>query len=614
LKDVYSGPGEEIAAVFANLDDDRRPEIAALIDAGSDLERRIFDDSGNGYASLGVVKNEELGIVGAPFVVMGLRLEAGDFDHNRLDSDNEPIGDARDELAAVVDGYFVNGQDGNPGIRAAYWDDAKANFAALPGRESSQTDFGTVHPDSSYRYTHDWGWRTLVTDSNGDGQDELFFLARQPGDTNFDWGLFHLSFGKEAKSWTSGVEYTTLVEEVSGSAPAFMGAVAGRTDSLGSDVVVAVNDDGTVRSYRVFADNTDLPYQSDVDTLPTFDAPNGKAVWVAGGDWDADSLRIRFTGSKWLQITRPQPIAIVVAAPAKEGISQNYDDTTTSYGTAVTGGKSTSEEYGVSNKLTLSFEVSVPVLDFLSANAEVEMERQFSRSHTSTSLVRYGTSYGGAYPDDVVIFNGTLCMRYEYEVLGGSDKDVIGTRMTIDEPVDARIYKWTVGYYNMSLRDEASPIGKDVLSHTAGDPASYPSTQRRNQLVKSNGMRLPNAWATPEAASVGQGRAWRSLSISVSEEQETTDTLTLSTSYTGGFSAFVGASYTQGYDETSAYSVIVGSETEYEGTVGDIELIDDYEEWYYSFGLFVHPVTLAGGESVQVVNFWTEGFGPGYKK
>jgi hypothetical protein len=612
LKDVYSGPGEEIAAVFANLDDDRRPEIAALIDAGSDLERRVFDDSASEYASLGLVQNEDLGIVDAPFVVTGLRLEAGDFDHNLRDLDDEPVGDARDELAAFVDGYFVDGDDGNPGIRAGYWDDAEASFAEV--EVAARSDFGEVHPSSSYRYTHDWGFRTLSADSNGDGQDELYFLARQAGDTNFDWALYHLSFGAEAGEWDSATEIITVADEIAGKSPVFMSAVAGRTDSLGSDVLIAVNDGGTVRPYRVFSDNSDTPYQSDIAPLPTFSAPNGKAVWVAGGDYDADSLRIRFTGSKWLQLTRPQPIAIVAAAPAKDGISQNYDETTTAYGTAVTGGNESTEEYGVSNKLTLSFEISVPVLDFLSAGAEVELERQFTRSQTTTSLVRNGTSYGGAYPDDVVVFNGTLCMRYEYEVLGGGDQDVVGTRMTIDEPLDSRIYKWTVGYYDLSLRDEASPIGEDILSHTAGDPASYPTTQRRNQLMKQNGVRLANSWATPAAASVGQGGGSRSLSISVSEEHTTTDTLTLSTSYSGGFSAFVGASYTQGYDETEAYSVTVGTETEYEGTVGDIASADDYEQWFYSFGLFVYPTTLAGGESVQVVDFWTEGLGPGYQK
>ncbi len=58
----------------------------------------------------------------------------------------------------------------------------------------------------------------------------------------------------------------------------------------------------------------------------------------------------------------------------------------------------------------------------------------------------------------------------------------------------------------------------------------------------------------------------------------------------------------------------VGTETEYEGSVGDIASADDYEQWFYSFGLFVYPTTLAGGESVQVVDFWTEGLGPGYQQ
>src|SRR5690606_20890711 len=98
-----------------------------------------------------------------------------------------------------------------------------------------------------------------------------------------------------------------------------------------------------------------------------------------------------------------------------------------------------------------------------------------TRSHTSTHLVRYGTSYEGAYPDDVIVFSGTLCMRYEYAILGGGEPEQIGQKMTIDEPLDARIYKWTISYYNESLGGEGSLIGRDILTHTIGDPASYPT-------------------------------------------------------------------------------------------------------------------------------------------
>src|SRR5690606_14376160 len=164
---------------------------------------------------------------------------------------------------------------------------------------------------------------------------------------------------------------------------------------------------------------------------PAHAMEDSKSMFVAGGDFDADSLRIRYTGSKWLELARPRPIAIVAAAPAKDGISQNYGETSTAYGTAVSGGNSTSEEYGISQKISLSFDFAVPVLDFASGAAQAEMERQFTRSHSSTHLVRYGTSYEGAYPDDVIVFSGTLCMRYEYAILGGGEPEQIGQKMTI---------------------------------------------------------------------------------------------------------------------------------------------------------------------------------------
>jgi hypothetical protein len=60
--------------------------------------------------------------------------------------------------------------------------------------------------------------------------------------------------------------------------------------------------------------------------------------------------------------------------------------------------------------------------------------------------------------------------------------------------------------------------------------------------------------------------------------------------------------------------VTVTRATEFQGSVGDIEKGSDYEDWFFSYGLFVYPATLAKGEKVQVVNYWTEGFGPGYGK
>ena len=77
---------------------------------------------------------------------------------------------------------------------------------------------------------------------------------------------------------------------------------------------------------------------------------------------------------------------------------------------------------------------------------------------------------------------------------------------------------------------------------------------------------------------------------------------------------FVSAGYSQGWDDTKAYSVTTGKETHFVGTVGDIDEGRDYKHYLYNFGLFVYETELAGGESVQVLDYWTEPLGDGFKK
>lgn len=618
LKELINEPGEEIAAAIGNFDDDRGLEIAVLIDRGQDLELRVLDDAENDFAPILTRQNEELGLFKTPFVVTGLRIVSGDFDANKQDpKTRERVGDARDELALFVMGYFQNADDGEGGIRGIVLDDARADFAKF---SESFVDVEQAHPSSGYRLTNDWGWQVMATDANGDDQDELYLLSRVAGDVAFDWRVTQMVYGNEVERWARGTTAVTLTGEsgtgqgeVNGSSPAFMTAAAGRSDRLGRDVIVTlVDDEGDLKPYRLTAEVRpgDAVYTLSDEALPTRSLPGTRNVFVAGGDWDADSLRIRYTGSKWLELSRPQPIAILAAPPAKEGISQNYAIMGTAYGTAVSNGTSTTQEYGVTNSLTFSFEASVPVLDFISVSAQHEFERQFTNSQTSTEVVTYGTSYASGYPYDVVVFNGALCMRYEYEILSGGDPAYVGTTMTIDEPVDARIYKWTVDYYNDSLGAEASPIGKDILTHTVGDPASYPTRTVRDSLMAGH----QSAWKSPKAVSVGQGTGSTDVTIDISKEKTSTAALTLSTEYGGGIAAFLGASYTEGWNSSSAYSVTVGEQTSFRGTVGDIASRDDYKNWFYSYGLFVYPATLKGGEKVHVIQYWTEGLSDNYKK
>jgi len=593
LKEVYSGPGEEIAAAVGNFDDDRFPELALLIDTGKDVVLRVLDDAESGYAALKTLKNAETGLVrGQGLVVSGLRLEAGNFDD-----------DPAAELALFADGFDTDTEQGGEGLYVSLLDDASAKFAPVAG---NQHDYQRADRSDGYRNTDNWPWKTLVADSNGDGKDELFVLERLTGDRGQDWLLFHQPTAAETGEWQSARVHKIALD-VHSQSPATMTRAAGRSDTRGADVIVVVHDDTVVEESRVTSSITaDATYDTRLLQLgnPLTTASGKEPVWATGGDFDGDSLRIRYTGQKWLELTRPRPIAVIAAPPVKDGISQNSDNSGTAYGTAVTHSQQTTEEYGYTDTVTLSFEVSLPGLDFLSAGAKAEMSEEFAATNTQTESTSYGTSYAGAYPDDIVVFNGTLCERYEYEVLGGGEPGLIGTKMTIDVPVDARVYKWTVPYYNESLGAEGSPIPEELLPHTVGDPSSYPTPAERD-------AKKP-LFRSPDAVSVGQGTGTNAATIELTQENTQGTSLTTSSTLGGSVGAFVKAEYSHSWNDTSSYSVTTGIDTTYEGTVGDIQARADYTQYLYSFGLFVYPATLAAGEQIQVIEYWTEGLGNGY--
>ena len=596
VKEVYRGPGEEIEATFGNFDGDRSPELAFLIDAGSDLVLEVRDDAESDFDVLKHLENADTGLIrGEGLVVGGLRIEAGNFD-----------ADQADELVAFAEGYDTDTESGGSGLYVRGLDDAASGFSLLAGTER---DLPRPHPESSYRYTQNWGFQTLVADSNGDGQDEAFVLLRQSGDdgNGDEIQLWRQAFGDEGATWTQGQQVLTVATDVGYPNTMSMARATGRDDGFGADVIVAVREGTTLSPYRVRAETSQEKWISVSSPLPVQAVTSAsQPVLATSGDWDADSLRLRYTGQKWLELSRPQPIIVVAAPPLVDGISQNYGNSGSAYGTAVSHSTAVEEEHSFTEKVTMSFELTVPVLDFISAGAHAELSRQFTDTSTTTETTSFSISYASTYPDDIIVFRGTLFTRYEYLVVGGGEHDLIGTKMTIDVPLDHNTYKWTVPFYNEVLGNQGSPIDESILRHTAGDPTSYPTETERNALHP--------LWEAPEATPVQQGSGITQTTIDLTTESTSGSSYTTSSEYGGEVGMFVSAGYSQGWDDTKAYSVTTGKETHFVGTVGDIDEGKDYKHYLYNYGLFVYETKLAAGESVQVLDYWTEPLGDGFKK
>jgi hypothetical protein len=609
LGTVKSGAGEEIVVAFGNFDADRFQELAVLTDTGSTLKLELLDDAAAGWAPLGSISEGQTGLVDQwGLNVFGLQIGVGNLD-----------ADAQDEILLFVDGQSADTNNGSVheiqsiGIDVTAVTGGAATFGIVPG---SSNDFLDPTGDT-YRYTNRWPWQALVADSNDDGIVETFLVNKHFGDNSEVIDLFHETYGTEMKSWTLGSTLETLDDNVGSSASVQMAKVTGRSNGKGSDVLAFVRDGSAVTPYRVTLDTTEIPaasafedstfsYTPKLEAMPAVPVAQGSdQIFVTGGDFDADSLRLRFTGEKWLALARPRPIVILAAPPAKDGISQNYGQMTARYETTTSSSNSEGNSYSVSDKVTLSFEVSFPGADFISAGASASMSQQFQKTHTTTKTLTYGKAYNGGYPQDTIIFSGTLCTRYRYEVVSGGDGGEVGSFMTIDVPEESHIYKYPVAYYNKTLGGIGTPIDEKVLKHTIGDPSSYMTEAERNNLA--------NAWVWPVASPVMPGLGYDEVYITVGEEVTDESATTITTEYGGKAGAFVSAEYTRGYDEASIYSTALAKETTFSAVVGDIALEDDYEDWRYSYGMVVYPTQLAGGEWVRVVTYWTEGLsGDGY--
>jgi hypothetical protein len=637
LAEVYSGPGLEIAAAFGNFDADPQPELALLVDEGTDVKLTVLDDAKAAFKPLEQLSNTSLGLP-ATWTTYGLRLETGNFDGT----------DIQDEIAVLVDGYDTGGDQsasGNlNGVQLAYVDDALAGFVTSGKQQVLSTAGSWVRNGTNYRASAGWSWQTLATDSNGNGTAEIFLLGQTIDDSGARaWTLSALLSGQDAgatkagaapaadggtnagggsptgsNSWLTGGTSVTLAKGLPSGTSASLTVAAGRDANCqpqgpdcGADLMVALVNGGALTPYHVSAiiptGQTKYSLSSAALAAPALPVLNGVA-WAIGGDYDADSLRVRFTGQKTPELTNPKPFVVLAAPPAKAGISQDYGDTTSSY--SVQSGLATSDmqAYKMSQSVTLSADVAIPET-MISFGASASVGRALETSNTTTTTTSYGTSYSATYPDNVVIFNGTLAMRYQYVVTGGnSTSDPVGTRFTVDVPVGSRIYKWNVDNYNQFVGSDGPQISSDILPQTVGDPSTFPTPDQRDAILNRN---LNSSWAQG-LSTVGFDNSHSGLKIQLSTEATSEQALTYSVGASASLGLLFTATYSQTYDSTSSYSISVNQDTEYDASVGDISAQDDITNWGYSWGMFVYPTTLAHGQPIQVVQFWTQDLGAGY--
>lgn len=593
----------DLRMMAVELDGDGVDEIALLVQVVESTEAQfqlqVIGDASEGFATLVPWFEVDSVFGGLDGVNVGSRVVAGEFH----------AGGAQ-ELAVVS---FIGGDTSVAKVHSFSF--SGTALSAKPVRQifsSLSSSFGDFQIDRAFD--------VVAFDRGADGEAELA-IAMPQGGIGFGDSVVHV-YGWDGVAWiqelqvdagfySSGTTATLVAtdDDADGQSELFHTTISGSAGSSTKTRWTNRLDWGSVGS--VITDTWSASVPASGKPYP--------AVLVAG-DFDADGTSVRFTGNKFQTLADPMPMVVLAAAPTKSGTSQVQSASSTSY--VVT--SSTALTHGVSSNTAVSTYVGGSISDIFGlfdASARATVELSMTKSQLESQKQSEIVSFQSPYNVDSIVFQGTLYQCYEYEVLSAADVGLVGELFTLDVPVETRTYKWTVDYYNSKV-DVDQRIGTDVLSHTIGDPASYPSYGEIDALTS-----LYVGWKSSNTppASVGQSGLTNGVAIQLENESTTAEersfSVTLETGFTVGSVEF-GGSF--GVTDSSIYSVTVSETTAYQGVVGDIPLPTDYEAWRYDFGIGVYhrglfsdalnqpASTQPGFVPYQVVTFWTTPIGSAY--
>ena len=317
---------------------------------------------------------------------------------------------------------------------------------------------------------------------------------------------------------------------------------------------------------------------------------------------DMDSPVLKYSdGMYQLVFTEPVVVAVLAAAPCGEGIGQNTEACSVSFGQT--------ESTMIDASITVSVKASAHVGVKSAANIPFvgEVGADFKQTVTATASLSAGASYVVEKSrvfttgplEDGVVFTTIPYDRYTYAILSHPDPELVGGEVVVSLPREPIMLKVEREFYNASIVEASFPINENVFSHTVGDVQSYPSVSEKNSLL-SQYDGLENG-----PISVGQGQGSDGLGIDVStaisagaslgvEYEESVD-VTAGPALTG---------YSVGYGVSASLTITSGSSTSYSVTVGDLDA-ENFAANQYSYGMFtyVQPVS---GQEFEVINFWVE--------
>lgn len=321
---------------------------------------------------------------------------------------------------------------------------------------------------------------------------------------------------------------------------------------------------------------------------------------------DGTAMLAFSTGSHELVFTEPVILAAIAASPCATDLGQDLTQSCRSaYGTGVSDSTIKTDGTSLTARASVGFGADDPVTNnSIEVTAALERRaRSWTRdSYTTTKTLLFET---GAIEDSVV-FTSIPIDVYTYTVLSHPDPTLVGEEVFVRLPRDSQTIMVTRDKFNDAVLEDSLKVDSRVFEHTEGQPNTYPTVSTRNTLLSQ----FKGILGTP--ASVGEGLGQTVSTISTFDEttegESYEDTKSVSVRATGGlFGGFVIGELSVGFGADSAIETSHGSESIYQGSVGNItnEAFDAGDA--YDWGIFTYIYDPGGNrQPFEVINFWVD--------
>ena len=282
---------------------------------------------------------------------------------------------------------------------------------------------------------------------------------------------------------------------------------------------------------------------------------------------DNDSSIMNYTGKHYYTYTDPKILAVLASPPYfkdlldRDDLSGNYPESTTTYSSSTGSGTGSVGSTTIKAGVYVSYEYEIKIFGVPIGKTEAEMQVTggFTWETEKTSTLEQTVTYSATSGEDKVAFYSIPMEVYEYisyvpNGKGGYDE----VTTTVNIPHEASVRLLSLDAYEAIASDYSvlPKVSETVLTHTLGDPTSYPSSLKPYEKNKSLIASYVGDPAKVGFTSAGGGSTI-SQEIAMSTEKS---------------NAYIGVGAIEGKVGAGAGGLTVGVVAGFEGSGGKVEI------------------------------------------